>query len=100
VTKLFLDFKVKHGESAYPVDAWVEGQYTQQPSILTVMTGEWIENGSVKAYNDAIKFLPAVGKLSVKSRETFGVVPLASVPTMNSPPIMSRHDNKAFEVNE
>jgi hypothetical protein len=99
VTKLFLDFKVKHGESAYPVDAWVEGQYTQQPSILTVMTGESIENGSVKAYNDAINFLPTVGKLPVKSRETFEVVP-TSVPTMNSRPIMSRYDNKAFEVNE
>jgi hypothetical protein len=63
------------------------------------MTGESIENGSVKAYNDAINFLPTVGKLPVKSRETFEVVP-TSVPTMNSRPIMSRHDNKAFEVNE
>ena len=59
---------VKHGESAYPVDAWVELQYEKKSRKNTnnaapMMQGAASRGKDNKGYNDAFEMVPASGKL-------------------------------------
>ena len=53
---------VKHGEHAYPADAWAELQYnTNKTSVMgPMMTGT---DQSKKSFNDAMEMVPTVGGL-------------------------------------
>ena len=59
---------VKHGESAYPVDAWVELQYEKRSkknslSVAPHMQGAGSRGRENKGYNDAFEMVPTTGKL-------------------------------------
>lgn len=73
---------IKHGEAAYPVDAWVELQYSvgsegNRKEVLSSMKGLSCPgvDHQPKDYNNAFEMLPAVGKLSKQSNKTFGIIP-------------------------
>jgi len=56
---------VKHGEPAYPAEAWVELQYAKKNSKdnrnAPPMQGN--THGTQKGYNDAFQMMPATGGL-------------------------------------
>jgi len=59
---------VKHGESAYPVDAWVELQYEKKSrktsnNAAPMMMGASSRGKDNKGYNDAFEMVPTTGKL-------------------------------------
>merc|ERR1712122_70767 len=59
---------VKHGESAYPVDAWVELQYEKKSRKISnnaapMMQGAASRGKDNKGYNDAFEMVPTTGKL-------------------------------------
>ena len=59
---------VKHGESAYPVDAWVELQYEKKSRKISnnaapMMQGAAARGKDNKGYNDAFEMVPTSGKL-------------------------------------
>ena len=61
-------FQIKHGEAAYPKDAWVELQYSkikgENPKILQNMSGiSASPDISKKCYNDAFQMVPTFGQL-------------------------------------
>ena len=61
-------FQIKHGEAAYPKDAWVELQYSkikgENPKILQNMSGiSASPDISKKCYNDAFQMVPTIGTL-------------------------------------
>ena len=76
---------VKHGESAYPRDAWVELQYSQKKSVmgeapnLPHMGGSNDDGAGEKAYNDPNAMLPTMSKMM---------------------PFFRAHSNNAFELND
>lgn len=59
---------VKHGESAYPVDAWVELQYEKKSrktsaAVAPNMQGSAARGTENKGFNDAFEMVPTTGKL-------------------------------------
>ena len=62
---------VKHGESAYPVDAWVELQYEKKSSsarkpsvnVAPMMQGASGRGKDNAGYNNAFEMVPTTGKL-------------------------------------
>jgi len=59
---------VKHGESAYPVDAWVELQYEKKSRKISTNAAPMMQGASTrgkdnKGYNDAFEMVPTTGKL-------------------------------------
>ena len=76
---------VKHGESAYPRDAWVELQYSSKKSVagqapnLPHMGGGNDDGADEKAYNDPNAMLPTMSKMM---------------------PFFRAHSNNAFEMND
>merc|ERR1739838_866226 len=66
--------QIKHGESAYPRDAWVELQYNKKDSkadvgVLPHMTGAK-PGASVKDYNNAMEMMPTMAAMSKLVRQT------------------------------
>ena len=59
---------VKHGEPAYPVDAWVELQYERKKDARAGKAAPHMQSSAErgkdnKAYNDAFEMVPTTGKL-------------------------------------
>ena len=58
---------VKHGESAYPVDAWAELQYEKRHNATTNvapnMQGSAHSGSQNKGFNNAFEMVPTTGKL-------------------------------------
>ena len=76
---------VKHGESAYPRDAWVELQYAQKDKAgkgapnIPIMGGGNDDGQGEKAYNDPNAMLPTMSKMM---------------------PFFRAHSNNAFEMSD
>ena len=67
---------VKHGESAYPVDAWVELQYDVRrkntaPSNAPMQHGTQENIGHTAGFNDAMEMVPTTGKLFKQLSQNF-----------------------------
>merc|ERR1712018_733929 len=71
---------VKHGESAYPRDAWVEMQYSRKISKLDGgelpphMAGQTGDPKNEKGYNNAMEMMPAFAMLHQGSSNMFSQV--------------------------
>ena len=81
--------QIKHGESAYPRDAWVELQYNKRESkpnvgVLPHMTGAK-PGASVKDYNNAMEMMPTMAAMSKLVRQT------------STQSMFAGQDNKTFE---
>ncbi len=69
---------VKHGESAYPADAWVELQYNKEGdatgNVNPVMSGTSGERKMTRtsSFNDAFEMVPTGGALFSGIKNTFG----------------------------
>jgi len=100
---------IKHGESAYPADAWVEYQYsnrkTSQGGLPANMGGnigaEMSANGKIekkdensKDYNNPFEMMPMAGMLFRQTSSAFiGAANITNNPDSNK----EAHDNKAYE---
>jgi hypothetical protein len=91
---------VKHGESAYPVDAWVELQYEKKSStigrkistnVAPMMQGSSTRGNDNKGYNNAFEMVPTTGKLFKEMSKNFGGFD-------GEPNAMDEVDNKTTEV--
>lgn len=98
---------IKHGESAYPADAWVEYQYSKKnsqgglPANMGGNIGSQISaSGEVekkdensKDYNNPFEMMPMAGMLFRQTSSAF--IGAANINSDGSNP--AAHDNKAFE---
>ena len=94
--------QVKHGESAYPVDSWIELQYIsamekggEGANIHPIMTG----GGSGQGYNDAFQMVPTMGALTKKLSVPHSMIVSSPRDNVNngSASAAGAIDNKAFE---
>ena len=70
---------IKHGEAAYPADAWVELQDNKDgadanngPSVMSGTSSN--ANNTQAGYNDAFAMVPSGGKLMAGLKNSFGNV--------------------------
>ena len=87
---------VKHGESAYPVDAWVEMQYEKRAkkasaNVAPMMQGSSTRGKDNKGYNDAFEMVPTTGKLFKELSKNYGGFE-------GAPNAIDEVDNKTTEV--
>jgi len=97
---------IKHGESAYPADAWVEYQYgntassNNLPANMTSNIGSKISatgqleknDENSKDYNNPFEMMPMAGMLFKQTSSAF-----IGAANINSTPGEAAHDNKAYE---
>lgn len=99
-----LILQIKHGESAYPRDAWVEMQYNTVENNGNSAGGlpanfvGHTSGGTEKEYNDANKMFTAMSALKKHSVESFSGVILSNVGE-NVKPQANGATNQAFELN-
>jgi len=102
---------IKHGESAYPRDAWVEMQYSMKnapknasnpdgASLPPNMQGT-SNNKEEKSYNNAFEMMPAFGMLHKGASGFMNTVTLNSAQEIAKNSEKEGHDNKAYpDLNE
>ena len=57
--------KAKHGESAYPMSAWVENQYNEVKSVPIGPVGKTVENTNNLMNSDSSKRKPTTSHQSI-----------------------------------
>lgn len=90
---------VKHGESAYPVDAWVELQYEKKSRktshmVAPNMQGSASRGSENKGFNDAFEMVPTTGKLFREIAKNYS----GFEGEKNGPKDIDEVDNKSTEV--
>ena len=91
---------VKHGESAYPVDAWVELQYEKKSrkistNVAPMMQGSAQRGKENKGYNDAFEMVPTAGKMFQSISKNFAGFDGGE---RNGPKSIDEVDNKDIEA--